>query len=289
MTPSEKIFPGTLRDAADRGQRIAMVTAYDAPSARLADRAGVDAILVGDSAAMTVLGLDSTVGITMDEMLMLTRAVSRGARRPLLVADLPFGAYQVSNDEAVRNAIRLVKDATADAVKVEGAGTTIQRVGAIVSAGVPVMGHLGLTPQTATMLGGYLPQGRTADAAHRILAEAQDLERAGCFAIVLEAVPPEVAARVTGALQVPTIGIGSGANCDGQVLVWHDLLGPTDGRVPRFVKQYADLGERVVAAIHAYVADVRAGTFPDDRHTYRMLSGELPAFQRATDSDDRGR
>jgi 3-methyl-2-oxobutanoate hydroxymethyltransferase len=261
-----------------------MVTAYDAPSARLADRAGVDAILVGDSAAMTVLGLDSTSGITMDEMLMLARAVSRGARRPLIVADLPFGAYQVSNEDAVRNAIRLVKDANVDAVKVEGAGTTIQRAGAIVSAGVPVMGHIGLTPQTATMLGGYLPQGRTAGAANRLLSEARNLEAAGCFAIVVEAVPAEVAARVTEAVTVPTIGIGAGPGCDGQVLVWHDLLGMTDGRLPRFVKQYADAGERIAAAIAAYVADVRAGTFPDDTHTYRMLRGELPAFQSGSEA-----
>ena len=289
MTTPAKIFPGTLRDVADGGRKIAMVTAYDAPSARLADRAGVDAILVGDSAAMTVLGLDSTSGITMDEMVMLARAVSRGARRPLLVADLPFGAYQVSNEEAVRNAIRLVKDATVDAVKVEGAGTTIQRAGAIVSAGVPVIGHIGLTPQTATMLGGYLPQGRTAGAANRLLSEARDLEAAGCFAIVVEAVPAEVAARVTEAVTVPTIGIGAGPGCDGQVLVWHDLLGMTDGRVPKFVKQYADAGERIVSALAAYVADVRAGTFPDERHTYRMLQGELPAFQSASDGGDRDR
>jgi 3-methyl-2-oxobutanoate hydroxymethyltransferase len=258
-----------------------MLTAYDAPSARLADRAGVDAILVGDSAAMTVLGLDSTVGVTMDEMLMLTRAVSRGARRPLLVADLPFGAYQISNRVAVTNAIRFVREASADAVKVEGAGTTIRRAAAIVAAGVPVMGHLGLTPQTATMLGGYHPQGRTASSATRILADAQALEAAGCFAIVLEAVPAEVAARVSDALRIPTIGIGSGASCDGQVLVWHDLLGLTSGHLPRFVKQYAQLADQIVAAIEAYVADVRAATFPGDTHTYRMFSGELPAFQNA--------
>ena len=174
-------------------------------------------------------------------MLMLARAVSRGARRPLLVADLPFGAYQVSNRVAVSNAIRFVREASADAVKIEGAGTTIRRAAAIVAAGVPVMGHLGLTPQTATMLGGYHPQGRTAASATRLLADAQALEAAGCFSIVLEAVPAEVAARVTDALRIPTIGIGSGASCDGQVLVWHDLLGLTSGHLPRFVKQYAQL------------------------------------------------
>jgi 3-methyl-2-oxobutanoate hydroxymethyltransferase len=281
MNSPSKVFPGTLGDAAGSGRKIAMLTAYDAPSARLADRAGIDAILVGDSAAMTVLGLDSTVGVTMDEMLMLTRAVSRGARRPLLVADLPFGAYQVSNRVAVTNAIRFVRDGHADAVKVEGAGTTIRRAAAIVAAGVPVMGHLGLTPQTATMLGGYHPQGRTATSAARLLADTRALEAAGCFAVVLEAVPAEVAAHVTDAVTIPTIGIGSGAACDGQVLVWHDLLGLTPGHLPRFVKQYAQVGEQIVAAIEAYVADVRAATFPGDAHTYRMFSGELPAFQNA--------
>jgi 3-methyl-2-oxobutanoate hydroxymethyltransferase len=278
---SAKVFPGTLADAAERGRKIAMVTAYDAPSARLADRAGVDAILVGDSAAMTVLGLESTVGVTMEEMLTLTRAVARGARRPLLVADLPFGAYQVSNRAAVTNAIRFVRDASADAVKVEGAGTTIRRAAAIVAAGVPVMGHIGLTPQTATMLGGYHPQGRTAATAARLLADARALEAAGCFALVVEAVPAEVAARITDTVRIPTIGIGSGASCDGQVLVWHDLLGLTTGHLPRFVKQYAQLADQIVAAIEAYVADVRAARFPGDAHTYRMFSGELPAFQNA--------
>jgi 3-methyl-2-oxobutanoate hydroxymethyltransferase len=281
MNSSSKVFPGTLRDAATRGHKIAMITAYDAPSARLADRAGVDAILVGDSAAMTVLGLDSTVGVTMDEMLMLARAVSRGARRPLLVADLPFGAYQVSNRSAVTNAIRFIREAGVDAVKVEGAGTTIRRAAAIVAAGVPVMGHVGLTPQTATMLGGYHPQGRTANSAARLLEDTQALEAAGCFAVVLEAVPAEVAARVTEAVSIPTIGIGSGASCDGQVLVWHDVLGLTTGHLPRFVKQYARLADQIVAGIEAYVADVRASTFPADTHTYRMFNGELPAFQSA--------
>ena len=281
MTSSSKVFPGSLRDAADRGGKIAMITAYDAPSARLADRAGVDSILVGDSAAMTVLGLDSTVGVTMEEMLMLTRAVARGARRPLLVADLPFGAYQVSNRSAVTNAIRFVREAGADAVKVEGAGTTIRRAAAIVAAGVPVIGHLGLTPQTATMLGGYHPQGRTASSATRLLEDAHALEAAGCFALVLEAVPAEVASHVTKELGIPTIGIGSGAGCDGQVLVWHDLLGLTTGHLPRFVKQYARLADQIVTAIEGYVADVRAATFPGDTHTYRMFNGELPAFQNA--------
>jgi 3-methyl-2-oxobutanoate hydroxymethyltransferase len=182
-------------------------------------------VLVGDSAAMTVLGYDSTVPATMDEMLILTRAVTRGARRPLVVADMPFGSFQISDETALENAIRFVKEAGADAVKVEGAGPTLSRVRALVGAGVPVMGHVGLTPQSATMLGGFRAQGRTAARARALLDDALELERAGCFAVVLEAVPAPVAARITTALEVPTIGIGAGLDCDGQVLVYHDLLG----------------------------------------------------------------
>ena len=193
-----------------RRQPIAMVTAYDAPSGRLADAAGADLILVGDSAAMTVLGHDSTVPATMEEMLVLTRAVTRGARRPLVVADMPFGSFQVSDEEAMHNAIRFVKEAGADAVKLEGAGPTLDRVRALVGAGIPVMGHLGLTPQSATMLGGFKAQGRTAEKAVRLYEDALALEAAGCFAIVLEAVPAPVAARITESLTVPTIGIGAG-------------------------------------------------------------------------------
>ncbi|HSL65183.1 MAG TPA: 3-methyl-2-oxobutanoate hydroxymethyltransferase, partial [Gaiellaceae bacterium] len=203
-----------------RGDRITMVTAYDAPSGRLADDAGVELILVGDSAAMTVLGHDSTVPATVDEMLVLTRAVNRGARRPLVVADLPFGSFQVSDESALANAIRFVKEAGADAVKLEGAGPMLSRVRALVGAGIPVMGHIGLTPQSATMLGGFKAQGWTAEKARRLAADAIALEEAGCFAIVLEAVPAPVARHVTRLLEVPTIGIGAGAATDGQVLVW---------------------------------------------------------------------
>src|SRR6185295_10258941 len=204
---------------------------------------------------MTVLGHDSTVPATMEEMLILTRAVTRGARRPLVVADMPFGSFQVSDEEAMHNAIRFVKQAGADAVKLEGAGPMLPRVRALVGAGIPVMGHLGLTPQSAPMLGGYVPQARTADDARRLCDAALALEDAGCFAIVLEAMPDTVAARVTESLHVPTLGIGAGAHCDGQVLVWHDLLGLSPGRLPRFVKQYADLGHTALAALEAYVAD----------------------------------
>jgi 3-methyl-2-oxobutanoate hydroxymethyltransferase len=264
-----------------RGDRIVMVTAYDAPSARSADAAGVDLILVGDSAAMVVLGHDSTVPATMDEMLMLTRAANRGARRPLVIADLPFGSYQVSDEQALESGIRFVKEAGADGVKLEGAGPMVARVRALTGAGIPVMGHLGLTPQTATMLGGFKAQGRTAAKAVRLYEDALDLQAAGCFSIVLEAVPAPVATRITEALDVPTIGIGAGAGCDGQVLVWHDLLGLYDGQAPRFVKQYADLAPTIGAAIERYAADVRDGAFPEERHTYAMTDEELGLFEAA--------
>src|SRR5581483_5849264 len=228
-----------LAELKERGEKIVMVTAYDAPSARLADAAGVEVVLVGDSAAMVVLGHDSTVPATMDELVMLTAAAGRGAKRPLVVADLPFGSFQVSDEQALENAIRLVKEAGADAVKLEGAGPMLSRVRAIVGAGIPVMGHIGLTPQTATMLGGFRAQGRTADKARRLFEDALALEVAGCFSLVLEAVPSPVAERITRALTIPTVGIGAGAGCDGQVLVWHDLLGIYEGRAPRFVKRYA--------------------------------------------------
>src|SRR3990170_5556188 len=234
-----------------------MVTAYDAPSGRLADAAGVDVVLVGDSAAMTVLGHDSTVPATMEEMLVLTRAVTRGAHRPLVVADMPFGSFQVSDEDALRNAIRFVKEAQADAVKLEGAGPSLSRARAIVEAGIPVMGHVGLTPQSATALGGFKAQGRTAEKARRLVEDALALEQAGCFSLVLEAVPAPVAARITELLSIPTLGIGAGAACDGQVLVWHDLLGLYEGASPRFVKRYADLAseiERALVAVWAVVA-----------------------------------
>src|SRR4051794_29600038 len=233
-----KVTPAELGRMKDRGEKIAMVTAYDAPSGRLADRAGVDCVLVGDSAAMTMFGRDSTVSVTMEEMLLLTRAVRSGVSRALLIADMPFGSFQVSDVAAAEHAIRLVKEAGADAVKLEGAGTSTRRVAAIVGAGIPVIGHLGLTPQSATLLGGYKAQGRSAEQARKLCDAAIALEHAGCFSIVLEAIPAAVASHISGALRVPTIGIGAGASCDGQILVWHDLLGLSDGHVARFVKRY---------------------------------------------------
>ncbi len=280
-TPAPGKLPITeLAALVERRQPIVMITAYDAPSGRLADEAGADLLLVGDSAAMTVLGHDSTVPATMEEMLVLTRAVTRGARRPLVVADMPFGSFQVSDTEAVENAIRFVKDAGADAVKLEGAGPTLSRVRAIVGAGIPVMGHVGLTPQSATMLGGFKAQGRTADKAARLLADSLALEDAGCFSIVLEAVPSPVADEVTERLHVPTIGIGAGSGTDGQVLVWHDLLGLYEGRSPRFVKRYAELATTIRDAVAAYAEDVRERRFPEDVHTYGMSDEELAAFRR---------
>src|SRR5439155_15596922 len=211
-------------------EKIVMVTAYDAPGARLADAAGIDLILVGDTAAMVVLGHDSTVPVTLDEMLFLTRSVARAAKRPLIIGDMPFGTYEASDDDAVHNAVRFVKEGGADVVKLEGAGPSLSRGRAIVGAGIGVMSHIGLTPQSATVLGGFKAQGRSAEQARRLLDDALALEAAGCFALVLEAVPAVVAERVTTELEIPTIGIGAGAGCDGQVLVWHDLLGLYEGR-----------------------------------------------------------
>ena len=268
-----------LAELKRRGQKLAMVTAYDFPSGRIADEAGVELVLVGDSAGMVVLGNESTVPVTMDELLMLTRAVVRGAKRPLVIADMPFGSFQTSDERAVENAVRFVKEAGADAVKLEGAGPSLSRVQSIVGAGVPVMGHVGLTPQSATMLGGFKAQGRTAEKAERLYEDALALEAAGCFAIVLEAVPAPVAARVTEALEVPTIGIGAGADVDGQVLVWHDLLGLYSGHAPRFVKQYAQLATEIQAAVETYVGDVRERRFPEEVHTYGMPAEELAAFE----------
>jgi 3-methyl-2-oxobutanoate hydroxymethyltransferase len=267
-----------LADMKRRGERIVMVTAYDYPSGRLADAAGIDVVLVGDSAAMTVLGHDSTVPATMEDMLVLARAAARGVERPLVVADMPFGSYQVSDEEAMRNAVRFVKEAEVDAVKVEGAGPTLSRVRALVGAGVPVMGHLGLTPQSATMLGGYRAQGRTAKRAQHLVDDALALEQAGCFSLVLECVPSIVATRIREVLSIPTIGIGAGPDCDGQVLVFHDLLGLYEGRSPRFVKRYAELAQVARGALERYAEDVRSGAFPEEAHTYAMPEEELTLF-----------
>ncbi len=270
-----------LAEMKRRGDRIVMITAYDAPAARIADDAGVELILVGDTAAMVMLGHSSTLPVTLDEMIFLTRAVTRAARRPLVVGDLPFGTYEVSDEQAVTSAIRMVKEGGADVVKLEGAGRMLGRVRAIAESNIGVMGHVGLTPQSATKLGGFKAQGRTADAAKRLLEDALALQAAGAFAVVLEAVPAAVAERVTKALDVPTIGIGAGGATDGQVLVWHDMLGMYEGPTPRFVKQYAHLAETIGDAVARYAADVRSGAFPGDEHAYRITPEELAAFESA--------
>jgi 3-methyl-2-oxobutanoate hydroxymethyltransferase len=262
-----------------RGDKIVMVTAYDAPGARLADAAGIDLVLVGDTAAMVVLGHESTVPVTMDEMIFMTRTVARAARRPLVIGDMPFGSYEASDEDAVHNAVRFVKEGGADVVKLEGAGPRLARVRAIVAAGIGVMGHVGLTPQSATVLGGFKAQGRTAAQARQLYEDALALENAGCFAVVLEAVPAPVAARVTEALSVPTIGIGAGAACDGQVLVYHDLLGLYEGGAPRFVKRYADLAGEIRGALERYATDVREQRFPEEQHTYSIPEEELAEFE----------
>jgi 3-methyl-2-oxobutanoate hydroxymethyltransferase len=281
--PTAKVSLTDLTAKKRAGERIVMVTAYDYPTARLADEAGLDLVLVGDSAAMTVLGHDSTVPATMDEMVMLTRAAARGARHPLVIADMPFGSFQVSDEEALRNGIRFVKEAGADAVKLEGAGPSLSRVGALVAAGIPVMGHIGLTPQSATSLGGLRAQGKTATKALALLDDARALEAAGCFAVVLEAVPAAVAARITEATSVPTIGVGSGPDCDGQVLVLHDLIGLYQGRSARFVKRYADVSGTIRDALERFAADVRAGVFPEEEHTYSIPDEELALFEAGLD------
>ncbi len=275
--PAGKLPLPELAAMKRRGDKIVMVTAYDAPGARFAEDAGIDVVLVGDTAAMVMLGHEgTTVPVTVDEMLFLTRTVSRQSRRPIVVGDMPFGSYQVSDEDAVRNAIRFVKEGGADVVKLEGA---VSRARAIVEAGIPVMAHIGLTPQSATMLGGFKTQGKTAEAAQKLVEEAHALEDAGAMSIVLEAIPAPVAARITSELSIPTFGIGAGPDCDGQVLVYHDLLGLTEGHLPRFVKRYANLSREIRDALEAYAAEVRSGAFPGEEHTYEMPAEELAEFE----------
>jgi 3-methyl-2-oxobutanoate hydroxymethyltransferase len=256
------------------GQPIVMVTAYDYGSARAMDAAGVDIVLVGDSAATTVLGLDVTRLVTLDEMLMLTRAVRRGLTDALLVGDMPYGTYEESNEQAVETARRFT-DIGCDAVKLEGAGNMVPRVSAVIAAGIPVMGHVGLAPQALRPGEPGRVEARTADGAMGLLRDARDLEAVGCFALIFEAVPAPVSERIVPLLTVPIIGIGAGMAVDGQVLVTYDLLGMTDGHVPRFVKRYGELKAAMIAATQAYVAEVRDRRFPDKAHSYGMDAKEL--------------
>jgi 3-methyl-2-oxobutanoate hydroxymethyltransferase len=259
---------------------IVMVTAYDYPSARSAEFAGVDLVLVGDSAATTVLGYNATTPVELDDMLVLARAVRRGLRTPLMIGDLPFGSYEVSDEQAITTAMRMVKEAGCEAVKLEGGGeASVKRARAIVNAGIPVMGHVGLTPQTSTALGGWKAQGRTAQAAARIGAEAQALQQAGCFALVFEAIPSAVTEQLMPLIEIPVIGIGAGPATDGQVLVFHDLLGIRDGLGPRFVKRYANIQEEMNAGVSAYAEDVRTRRYPGPEHTYKIDPAELAELQ----------
>ena len=268
-TASKKVRVPDLALMKERGERIVMLTAYDATMTRLFDRAGIDLLLVGDSLGNVILGLDTTIPVTLDEIIHLTRAVTRAASRALVVADMPFLTYQISAERAMRNAARLFQEGGAAAVKLEGGRAVADTVGRITSAGLPVMGHVGLTPQHVHRLGGMRQQARDDDAAEELISDALALEDAGAFAVVLEAIPDPVAKEVTSRLKIPTIGIGAGPHCDGQVLVSYDVLGLFDGFVPPFVNQYAQLGELILNAVKNYADDVRQGAFPQPAVTRR--------------------
>jgi 3-methyl-2-oxobutanoate hydroxymethyltransferase len=273
-----KVTTHTFRQKKERGEPITMLTAYDYPTALALDQAGIDAILVGDSLGMVVLGYENTLPVTMDEMLHHSRAVSRGAKAALLVGDLPFMSYQVSMEDAVRNAGRFLQNGGMDAVKLEGGRERAAAVRAIVGAGIPVMGHLGLTPQSIHQLGGFRAQGKTAAAAQQLLADARLLEEAGCFSLVLESVPAQLAAYISKQLTIPTIGIGAGAGCDGQVLVTHDLLGLFERFTPKFVKKYANLNAEMKTAFAEYIAEVQSSQFPAAEQTLSMDEAEWAEF-----------
>lgn len=262
------------------GKRITMMTAYDAAFARLVEAAGIDVILVGDSLGMVVLGYPNTVPVTMDDMVRHAAAVSRGASRPLLIGDMPFGSYQTGPTDALRNAARFLKEAGMDAVKLEGGHETVPIVKALVENGIAVMAHVGLTPQRVAQFGGFKTQAKTARAARTLIDDAVALEDAGAFSIVLESIPAPVAAMVTERLRVPTIGIGAGIDCDGQVLVLHDVLGLYGDFKPKFAKRYAEIGIAVVDALRAFDADVREGRFPDAEHSFTMKDNELAALRQ---------
>ena len=274
QVPRRRVTLASLAAKKRAREPIVMVTAYDHPGAQIVEAAGVDVVLVGDSAAMTVLGYDSTVPVTIDEMLMLTKAVRRGLSAPLLVGDLPFGSYEASDVLAIATAQRFVKEAGCDLVKIERGGTTVDRARALVAAGIPVVGHVGLTPQTATSLGGYRSQGRTAEAALAVIDSAVALQDAGCSLLVVEAVPSEVTAALMPLLDIPVIGIGAGSATDGQVLVFHDLLGIYDGGAAKFVKRYADLRSAAIDGVTAYADEVREHVYPAPEHEYSMPADE---------------
>ena len=281
--PTAERGPMTIPRVAEmkrNGEPIVMITAYDFPTAQIVEEAGVDIVLVGDSAAMAVLGHDATTPVGMDEMIMLTQAVRRGLSTPLLVGDMPFGSYETSNEQAIANAQRFVKEAGVDAVKLERGGPSVDRARAIIRAGIPVMGHVGLTPQTATALGGFKAQGRTAETAAKLAEDTLALQSVGCFAVVFEAIPAAVTDALMERIEVPIIGIGAGPSTDGQVLVVHDMLGMYQGHQPRFVRRYAEVREEMLRGVNAYTADVRDRAFPDEEHSYSISPEELAEFKR---------
>ena len=269
-----------LAEMTAKGEPIVMVTAYDFPSATVAEAAGVDVVLVGDSAANVVLGYPGTEQVTMDEMVILGKAVRRGLTTPLMIGDMPMGSYEASNEEAVKSAQRLVKETGCQAVKLEAGGVVVERARAIVNSGIPVMGHIGLTPQTATALGGYKAQGKSAKGAVKLVEDALALQSVGCFAIVIEAVPAAITEAIVQRLEIATIGIGAGPATTGQVLVFHDLTGITTGRMAKFVKQYAHIHETMVAAVGRYADEVRSRHFPEPDHVYSVEPAELDEFRR---------
>jgi 3-methyl-2-oxobutanoate hydroxymethyltransferase len=274
-TQRPAISLSTLAEKKALGEPVVMVTAYDYPSAQVAEEAGVDVVLVGDSGAMTVLGHPSTVPVTLAELLMLAQAVRRGLSTPLMIGDMPFGSYEASNEEAIHNAQRFIKEAACDAVKIERGGTSVERARALVGAGIPVMGHVGLTPQTATALGGYRSQGRTAERALDVLHDAVALQEAGCFALVFEAIPSALTEAIMPRMEIPVIGIGAGGATDGQVLVFHDLLGIYDGHAARFVKRYANVRDEMIRGVTAFADEVRARRYPEPEHGYTMAPDEV--------------
>ena len=261
------------------GEKITFLTSYDYPAAHFAEKAGMDMLLVGDSLGMVVLGYSTTVPVTMEEMIIHAKAVRRGAPNTFVIGDMPFMSYQESGEQAVRNAGRLYKEAEVDAVKLEGGRRVADRIKAIVDSGMSVMGHIGLTPQSSGQMGGFKVQGRTAESAWEQVLDARAVEEAGAFAILLEAVPPEVGKGITESIKIPTLGIGAGVYCDGQVVVISDLLGAFADFTPKFVKRYANIGETMFKAIGEYIADVKAKAFPEEKHTYRMPPEEITRFQ----------
>ncbi len=286
MSDRQPVTLPRLAEMKEAGEPIVMVTAYDFPSARVAEEAGVDLVLVGDTAAMVVLGYPGTEPVSMDEMIMLGKAVRRGLKTPLMVGDMPMGSYEASNELAVQSAQRMVKETGCQVVKLEAGGTSVERARAIIRAGIPVMGHVGLTPQTATALGGYKTQGKTAQGAIQLLEDALALQSVGCFAIVFEAVPAAITEAIVEKLEIPAIGIGAGSATAGQVLVYHDLLGITTGRSPKFVKRYAEIHAAMVEGVGRYAEEVRSHRFPEAEHVYGIEPEELTEFRLYMEQKD---